>query len=105
LTDKPVIDYDKRKKGVSVMMSDVSNMFIGGAGILLVIVIALIPAICMGFVVKNLALKKGYRVSYAWGFFFGTIALIYWGLAPTHPELQAQIIAEGVRRANNPPQQ
>lgn len=88
-----------------MMVSDLSNIFFGGAGILLTIVIALIPAICMGFVVKNLALKKGYRVSFAWGFFFGMLALLYWGLAPTHPELQAQIIAEGVRRANNPSQQ
>ncbi len=69
-----------------------------GVGILLWILIMLIPAIIMGSVVKNLAQKKGYKISFAWGFFFGMVAFLYWGLAPTHPELQAQIIAEGIRR-------
>lgn len=69
------------------------------------LVLVLAYAIAMGFAVKSLALKKGYQISFAWGFFFSIIALLYWGLAPTHPDLQAQIIAEGVRRAGGPPQQ
>ncbi|MCE5234577.1 MAG: hypothetical protein ABFC62_06585 [Clostridiaceae bacterium] len=85
------------------MESGILNFLAGGAAILLWLVIVLGGAIAMGFVVKNLALKKGYQVSFAWGFFFGALALLYWGLAPSHPELQAQIIAEGVRRAQNPP--
>jgi len=86
------------------MSSNFLSALAGGFGVLVWLIIMFGGAIAMGFVVKNLALKKGYQVSFAWGFFFNMIALLYWGLAPTHPELQAQIIAEGVRRANNPPQ-
>lgn len=77
----------------------ISDFLAGGVAIFVWLVVMLGGAIAMGIVVKNLALKKGYQVSFAWGFFFGTLAFLYWGLAPSHPELQAQIIAEGVRRA------
>ncbi|HWS29831.1 MAG TPA: hypothetical protein VN512_06890 [Clostridia bacterium] len=87
------------------MSTNILSVLTGGIGVLAWLIIVLGGAIAMGFVVKSLALKKGYQISFAWGFFFNMIALLYWGLAPTHPELQAQIIAEGVRRANNPPQQ
>ena len=96
----------KKNKGVSFMDSNLlGGIFAGGLAVLVWLLILLGGAIAMGFVVKNLALKKGYQISFAWGFFFSTLALLYWGLAPTHPELQAQIVAEGVRRAQNPPQQ
>ena len=88
---------------VSVSASPIAYLA-GGFAVILWLVLFCGYGVGMGFAVKNLALKKGYNVSFAWGFFFGVLALLYWGLVPVHPELQTQIIADGVRRAQNPPQ-
>lgn len=60
-------------------------------------------AVGMGFAVRSLAKKKGYQTSFAWGFFFGVLALLYWGFVPVHPDLQAHIIAEGINRSRLAP--
>ena len=80
-------------------MLAVRNIF-GGVWVLLLIIGA---AIGMGFVVQSLAKKKGYHTSFAWGFFFGVLALLYWGFVPVHPDLQSHIIAEGINRSRLAP--
>ncbi len=69
----------------------------------LVLLLAVGAAVAMGFVVQSLAKKKGYQTSFAWGFFFGIIALLYWGFVPVHPDLQSHIIAEGINRSRLSP--
>ena len=69
----------------------------------LVLLLGVGAAVGMGFVVQSLAKKKGYQTSFVWGFFFGLIALLYWGFVPTHPDLQAHIIAEGINRSRFAP--
>ncbi len=73
------------------------------SGIFLWLVAVVGAAIGMGFAVQSLAKKKGYQTSFAWGFFFGVIALLYWGFVPVHPDLQSHIIAEGINRSRLAP--
>lgn len=82
------------------MMNFAYRSFFSGFVVLLLIIGA---AIGMGFVVQSLAKRKGYQTSFAWGFFFGVIALLYWGFVPVHPDLQAHIIAEGINRSRLAP--
>ncbi|HWR22795.1 MAG TPA: hypothetical protein VN366_04885 [Feifaniaceae bacterium] len=65
----------------------------------LILLLGVGAAIGMGFAVQSLAKRKGYQTSFAWGFFFGVVALLYWGFVPVHPDLQAHIIAEGINRS------
>ncbi len=69
----------------------------------LLLLLGIGAAVGMGFVVQSLAKKKGYQTNFAWGFFFGVIALLYWGFVPVHPDLQAHIIAEGINRSRLAP--
>ena len=73
------------------------------SGFFLFLLLAVGAAVGMGFVVQSLAKKKGYQTSFAWGFFFGVIALLYWGFVPVHPDLQAHMIAEGINRSSLAP--
>ncbi len=76
---------------------------VGIFGILLWLVVVIGAAVGMGFAVQSLAKKKGYQTSFAWGFFFGVVALLYWGFVPVHPDLQAHMIAEGINRSRLAP--
>lgn len=76
---------------------------VGGVVSWLMVIVGIGIGVGMGFAVQSLAKKKGYQTSFAWGFFFGVIALLYWGFVPVHPELQSYIIAEGISRSRLAP--
>lgn len=52
-----------------------------------------------GYAIQRLAYRKGYTISFGWGFWFGIFALLYWGFMPTEPNFQANIIAHGIKKA------
>ena len=55
-----------------------------------------------GYCVQSLAWRKGYNISYGWGYWFGIFAILYWGFVPVEPTLQASIIEKAIRQAQQP---